>query len=81
VDLATASGAEIPIEERRGDEVTELFGTRVAPEAAEALNFAFDVTPAELIAAIVTEAGVLRPPYEESLARAKAGAAAAAGEP
>ena len=81
VDLATASGADIPIEERRGDEVTELFGIRVAPDAAEAVNFAFDVTPAELIAAIVTEAGVLRPPYEESLARAKAGAAVAAGEP
>ena len=81
VDLATASGADIPIEERRGDEVTELFGTRVAPDAAEAVNFAFDVTPAELIAAIVTEAGVLRPPYEESLARAKAGAAAAAARP
>ena len=81
VDLATASGADIPIEERRGDEVTELFGIRVAPDAAEAVNFAFDVTPAELIAAIVTEAGVLRPPYEESLARAKAGAAAGAGEP
>ena len=72
VDLATASGAEIPIEERRGDEVVEVFGTRVAPEAAEAVNFAFDVTPAELIAAIVTEAGVLLPPYEETLARAKA---------
>jgi methylthioribose-1-phosphate isomerase len=81
VDLATASGADIPIEERRGDEVTELFGIRVAPDEAEAVNFAFDVTPAELIAAIVTEAGVLRPPYEESLARAKAGAAVAADGP
>ena len=73
VDLATASGADIPIEERAPDEVLELFGTRVAPGGAAALNFAFDVTPAELIAAIVTEAGVLRPPYEESLARAVAG--------
>jgi methylthioribose-1-phosphate isomerase len=71
VDLATPSGAEIPIEERRGEEVVEVFGTRVAPAAAEAVNFAFDVTPAELIAAIVTEVGVLEPPYEESLARAK----------
>jgi methylthioribose-1-phosphate isomerase len=70
VDLATASGADIPIEERAGEEVLALGGTRVAPEGAEALNFAFDVTPAELIAAIVTEAGVLLPPYEESLARA-----------
>jgi methylthioribose-1-phosphate isomerase len=74
VDLATPSGADIPIEERRGDELLELFGTRVAPETAEALNFAFDVTPADLIAAIVTEAGVLRPPYEQTLAAAVASA-------
>ena len=57
--------------------MTELFGTRVAPAAAEAVNFAFDVTPAELIAAIVTEAGVLLPPYEQSLTQAKTAAAAA----
>jgi methylthioribose-1-phosphate isomerase len=75
VDLATASGADIPIEERAPGEVLELFGTRVAPDGAGALNFAFDVTPAELIAAIVTEVGVLLPPYEESLARAVASAA------
>ena len=70
VDLATASGADIPIEERRAEEVVSLFGARTAPADAAALNLAFDVTPAELITAIVTEAGVLAPPYEESLARA-----------
>ena len=70
VDLATKSGADIPIEERRADEVVSLFGARTAPADAAALNLAFDVTPAELITAIVTEAGVLAPPYEESLARA-----------
>jgi methylthioribose-1-phosphate isomerase len=59
VDLATATGAEIPIEERSGDEVTARFAAR---------NPAFDVTPAELIAAIVTEHGVHRAPYAESLA-------------
>jgi methylthioribose-1-phosphate isomerase len=67
VDLQTADGAAIPIEERRADEVVELAGRRVAPLDAAALNLAFDVTPAELVTAIVTEAGVLRPPYVESL--------------
>jgi methylthioribose-1-phosphate isomerase len=47
-----------------------VFGTRVAPDETQAMNFAFDVTPAELITAIVTEAGVLEPPYEQSIARA-----------
>jgi methylthioribose-1-phosphate isomerase len=61
VDLATATGASIPIEERAGDEVTARFAAR---------NPAFDVTPAELIAAIVTEHGVHRAPYTESLAGA-----------
>ena len=59
VDLATPSGAEIPIEERAGEEVTARFAAR---------NPAFDVAPAELIAAIVTEHGVHRAPYSESLA-------------
>ena len=63
VDLATATGAEIPIEERSGDEVTARFPAR---------NPAFDVTPAELVAAIVTEHGVHRAPYAESLAGAVA---------
>jgi methylthioribose-1-phosphate isomerase len=70
IDRATASGRDIPIEERRGDEVTAVFGTVIAPDETPAVNFAFDVTPAELIAGIVTEVGVLRPPYEESIARA-----------
>jgi len=77
VDLATPNGAAIPIEERRADEVVALTGTRTAPENAEALNLAFDVTPADLITAIITEAGVLSRPYEESLARAVSGAAEA----
>jgi methylthioribose-1-phosphate isomerase len=63
VDLAAPDGASIPIEERCGDEVTRRF---------PALNPAFDVTPAELIAAIVTEDGVHRAPYAESLAGAVA---------
>jgi methylthioribose-1-phosphate isomerase len=59
VDLATPSGAEIPIEERAADEITKRFAAR---------NPAFDVTPAELIAAIVTEHGVHCAPYSQSLA-------------
>ena len=76
VDLATPNGAAIPIEERRADEVVALHGTRTAPADAAALNLAFDVTPAELITAIITEAGVLLPPYEASLAAAVAGSEA-----
>jgi methylthioribose-1-phosphate isomerase len=72
VDATTASGGEIPIEERDESEVTRVFGTRVAPDRAEAANFAFDVTPAELIQAIITDVGVLSPPYTESIARALA---------
>jgi methylthioribose-1-phosphate isomerase len=63
VDLATESGAEIPIEQRDPAEVSTRFAAR---------NPAFDVTPAELIAAIVTEDGAHRAPYEESLAGAVA---------
>jgi methylthioribose-1-phosphate isomerase len=70
IDRATPTGAEIPIEERKSSEVTEVFGTRIAPDDTPALNFAFDVTPAELITAIITEAGVLRAPYERSIAAA-----------
>lgn len=70
VDLGTPSGAEIPIEHRRPEEVLYVGGCRVAPEGVEVANPAFDVTPADLVTAIVTEAGILRPPYPESLALA-----------
>jgi methylthioribose-1-phosphate isomerase len=70
IDRATPNGAAIPIEERKEIEVTEVFGTRVAPDDTAALNFAFDVTPAELITGIITEVGVLRAPYERSIAEA-----------
>ncbi len=72
IDPHTPTGNEIPIEEREGGEVTDVFGTRIAPEEAPAANFAFDVTPHELVTAIITDAGVLRPPYTESIARALA---------
>ncbi len=73
IDRDTASGADIPIEERDADEVVHAFGKRIAPQDTEALNLAFDVTPAELVAALVTDAGVLRPPYRESIAEAFSG--------
>jgi methylthioribose-1-phosphate isomerase len=68
VDLARASGADIPIEQRPAEEVTMLAGHRIAPEGTAVDNRAFDVTPATLVTAIVTEEGVARPPYAESLA-------------
>ncbi|WP_372593381.1 S-methyl-5-thioribose-1-phosphate isomerase [Actinotalea sp.] len=61
VDLATATGEEIVIEERSSDEVLTLAGRRVAPASARAFNPAFDVTPHDLISAIVTELGVVEP--------------------
>lgn len=76
IDLSLATGEEIPIEERSPQEVTHLAGVRIAPEVAAA-HPAFDVTPARLIAAIVTERGVARPPYEDSLPRLVASATAA----
>ena len=72
IDLATATGLDIPIEERSGDEVLQVRGVRLAPADTDVRNPAFDVTPADLIWGIVTEEGVLRPPYEASLAAAVA---------
>ena len=68
INLRAPSGAAIPIEQRGAEEVTHLSGTRVAAEGVLVFNPAFDVTPARYIAAIVTERGVARPPYEQALA-------------
>jgi methylthioribose-1-phosphate isomerase len=65
-DLKIKSGKDIPIEERGGDEVRTVMGRRVAPEGVKVYNPAFDVTPNELITAIVTECGVFRKPYNNS---------------
>lgn len=70
IDREMASGADIPIEERDAEEVVHAFGKRIAPQDTEALNIAFDVTPAELVAALITDAGVLQPPYGEAIASA-----------
>jgi methylthioribose-1-phosphate isomerase len=69
IDRATPSGDAIVIEERDPAEVVELGGRRIAPPDADAVNPAFDVTPADLITAIITEAGVLESPYGEAIAR------------
>ncbi|MEW6361860.1 MAG: S-methyl-5-thioribose-1-phosphate isomerase [Pyrinomonadaceae bacterium] len=69
VDLACPTGDDIPIEIRDRREITHIGGIQLAPEGIEVTNFAFDVTPNELVTAIITEKGVARPPYTESLKR------------
>jgi methylthioribose-1-phosphate isomerase len=70
VDLNTADGTRIPIEERNPKEVTHVGGAQLAPAGALVWNPAFDVTPHHLIAGIITEKGIFRAPYEESLKHA-----------
>ena len=79
IDLDTPDGASITIEERDRTEVTNLGGVRVAPRGAPVRNPAFDVTPAELVTAIVTERGVARPPFRRSLRSLVASGKAVAG--
>ena len=67
LDLTLASGAQIPIEQRSAAEVTQVFGHQVAPPGTAVENPAFDVTPARYVTAIVTEKGVARAPFEDSL--------------
>ena len=74
IDPRTPTGADIPIEERDPAEVTRIADVDVSPDLEMAQNFAFDVTPNELVAAIITEVGVLRAPYVESIREALAGA-------
>ncbi|HYY56252.1 MAG TPA: S-methyl-5-thioribose-1-phosphate isomerase [Pyrinomonadaceae bacterium] len=69
IDLKSASGEDIPIEERDAREVTHIREQRLAPEGIEVQNPAFDVTPNELITAIITDRGVARQPFTESLRR------------
>jgi len=67
IDLTTPTGADIPIEERHADEVTNGFGKRTAPEGVKVYNPAFDVTPSELVTAIITEKGIVTAPFESGL--------------
>ncbi|MFZ0686067.1 MAG: S-methyl-5-thioribose-1-phosphate isomerase [Terriglobales bacterium] len=67
VDLATPDGSKIPIEQRNAREVTHIGGRQMTPDGVGIENPAFDVTPAKYVAAIITERGIARAPYEESL--------------
>jgi methylthioribose-1-phosphate isomerase len=67
--MSVQNGDEIPIEERNAEEITTIRGIRVAPEGVQVYNPAFDVTPNRYITAIVTEAGVVFPPYQEGIGR------------
>ncbi len=73
LDLTLASGDEIPIEERAGREVTHVQGVQVAPDGIKVANPGFDVTPNRYVSAIITERGVARAPYSETLRRLCAG--------
>jgi len=73
VDLETTDGSKIPIEQRASSEMTHLAGKRIAPDAVRVENPAFDVTPSKYVTAIITERGVARAPYQESLAELVAG--------
>ncbi len=67
IDLATSDGSKIPIEQRGAREVTHIAGKQMVPDGVRVENPAFDVTPAKYVTAIVTERGIARAPYEESL--------------
>lgn len=67
IDLAVATGADIPIEMRDPKEVSEGVGRLIAPEGVQVFNPAFDITPASLVTAFITEVGLLYPPYSEGL--------------
>lgn len=67
IDMTLSSGDEIVIEERHSDEVTSVFGQEVAPRGVRVFNPAFDVTPNELVTAIITDRGVVKPSYKENL--------------
>lgn len=67
VDLNIATGKDIPIEERSHSEVTHIEGIQITPDYVKILNPAFDITPGDLITAIITDAGIARPPYKKTL--------------
>lgn len=74
IDLTFTDGKTIPIEERNAEEVTMVGDVRIAPENCPVFNPAFDVTPGEYLTGIITEEGICYPPFEVSLAKAKAAA-------
>jgi len=71
IDFDIETGEEIEIEERSSEEVTHIENIRIAPEGIEVFNPAFDVTPNENITGIITEKGIIRPPYKENILKLK----------
>jgi methylthioribose-1-phosphate isomerase len=69
VDINTPTGKDIPIEERNPDEIINWYGRKIAPAGIKVFNPAFDVTPNDLITAIVTDRGIIYPPFEENIKR------------
>jgi len=69
IDLSVSSGDQIEIEERNAEEITHIQGVAIAPIGTKVFNPAFDITPAEYITAIITEKGILHPPYSQNLAQ------------
>lgn len=69
IDMSLPTGADIPIEQRAASEITEGFGARTAPEGVTVYNPAFDVTPHGYVTALITEKGIVRPPFTEGLRR------------
>lgn len=69
IDLNTPTGEQIPIEERQEEEITHSYGKRTAPKGIKVYNPAFDITPNEYVSAIITERGIVYPPYQENLRR------------
>lgn len=69
IDMSLATGDEVPIEERNPREVTHILDVQVAPDGVDVLNPAFDVTPHEYVAGIITERGIVRPPFDQGLRR------------
>ena len=80
IDLHCPRGDKIPIEERSGREVTHIFDRQIAPSGIKVANPAFDVTPHDLVTAIITERGIARPPYDKSLLRVVKGDSGSKGE-
>jgi methylthioribose-1-phosphate isomerase len=72
-DISLKTGKEIPIEERRPDEITCAFGCRTAPPDINVYNPAFDVTPNNYVTAFITEKQAIYPPFEESISQVTAG--------
>ncbi|MPN52704.1 Methylthioribose-1-phosphate isomerase [bioreactor metagenome] len=81
IDMTLPSGKDIVIEERPPEEVTHFAGVRTAPEGALAWNPAFDVTPNQLVTGIITEKGVLYPPFDERLAQLFSGETSSSAQP